>query len=612
METKVIKRLAYLVLAFVPFLFYGCGGRGGGGSSSPTGSTVTGVAAAGAPLIGQVSLKDSAGNLAPGSPKTLNSDGSFSFNVSGMAAPYFLQAQGTAGGTEFTMYSVSLGTGTANINPMSNIAVAAMAGVNDPATAYASPGTYATNMTQTRMNTVVANMQAMTTNILTPYGAGSTNPVTGSYTANHQGLDAAFDVSQMNLASGNVTIVDKTSGTSGANLGTATISQMMGSTPPTAVAAVSNGYVPTDLQSISTMLSNMGTALNKGSNVTTTDLDPYFASTNFGINNGMTRTQLMSNIQSDISSLLGGRTISGVTGVTFNGNKGGGYIVSFQFRMSDGSSIMSNQTFSDEFVMSKNSSGTWQITGNGYNSFTQNSMLNQQWQTATGNQTQAGMFFDMSDPANLFKAAVITGTGLPVGGVEMIKETADPTIFMLQTPDTALPSKSDKFYPMTDGNISSIPDNGPFTFSFYSSLPPRNNPMEQRIMTFPKRCLTSTEVAATTGLFSTVTPTGNLDTHTFSTMMGNMMGGMMGGMMSMPFTYTTPTGLPVTMMTSKFSVSSSSFSNETTQGISLNGTSSTMQMQGPTGSAPTSGSGYVDVRATDAFGRTSASSWMFQ
>ncbi len=614
METKGFKKLAYFVLAFAPFLFYGCGGGGGGGGgTTPSASTVSGVAAAGAPLAGQVSLVDSKGTLATGSPKMLNPDGSFSFNVSGMSAPYFLKAQGTSGGTGYTMYSVAMGAGTANINPMSNIAVAAMAGVNDPATVYGNPGTYGPHMTQAAMNTAVSNMQSMMANVLNPYGAGSTNPVTGTYAANHTGLDAAFDVVRMNVdtTSGTITIIDKTAGTSGATLGTSTMSQMMGATPPAAVGAVSNSSVPTDMMNISTMLSNMAAVLNAGAS--TANMGQFFASDpGFGMNNGMFRTTMMTMIQNGISSFLNGRTISSVTGVSFNGNKGGGYIVSFGFRMSDGSMVMSNQTFSDEFVMVKNTSNQWQITGNGYHSYTSNSMLNQQWMTSTGTQTQAGMHFDMSDPGNVFKSAVITGAGLPSGGVQMSKETADPTIFMLQSPNTALPGKSEKFYTMTDGNIASIPDNAPFTFSFYSSMPPRNNPMETRMMTFPKRCLTRTEAAATTGLYSSVAPAGNLATHSFSTMMGNMMGGMMGGMMSMPFTYTIPTGLPVTMMTSKFDISSSTFGNDVTQGIPLNGSSSTMRMSGPTGTSPTSGTGYVDVRATDAFGRTSATSWMFQ
>jgi hypothetical protein len=597
MESKAIKRLTYLVLAFASLLFYSCGG--GGGGTAPAASTVSGVAAAGAPLVGQVSLVDATGKTASGSPKTLGSDGSFSFNVSGMTAPYFLQAQGTVGGTEFTMYSVALGAGTANINPMSSIAVAAMAGVNDPATVYSAPGTYASKMTQTAMNTAVTNMQSLMGNVLSPYSAGSANPITGSYTANHTGIDAAFDVSGMNIntTNGTVTVVDKTSGTSGSTIGTATLAQMMGSTPPAAVPAVSNPTLPTDLQGINAMLTSMGTALNKGANLTTNDLAPFFAADpGFGINNGMTRTQVMGMIQSGISLFLGGRTISQMSNVTFNGNKGGGYIISFEMHMSDGSMIMSNMTFSDEFVMAKNASGAWQITGNRHQSLMENTMLNQQWLTTGATQTEAGMHFDMEDPANVFKSAVITGAGLPAGGVEMIKESLNQTIFMLATPST-LPSKSDKFFTMTDTAIASIPDNAPFTFSFYSSLPPRNNPMEQRTMTIPKRCLTRTEAAAATGVFPTVTPSGNLATHTFSSMMGNMMGGMMGGMMSMPFTYTTPTGLPVTMMTSKFDISSSTFSNEVTQGIPLNGTSSTMQMQGPTGTAPTSGTGSIDVRA---------------
>ncbi len=612
MGTKIGRMLVLAALAVGTLLFSGCGG--GGSSTTPT---VSGVAAAGAPLTGQVSLVDQNGTAAPGAPKTLNADGSFSFDVSNMRPPFFLKADGTAGGTGYTMYSFALAAGTANINPMSNVVCAAVAGVNDPATAYNAPATYAPAMTLPAMNTATTNMRVMMTNILNQFGATTVNPVTGSYSANHTGLDAVFDVVRMSIdtGSGTMTVVDKTSGTSGVVLGAATRAQMMGSTPPAAVAAVSNGTLPTDMQNIAAMLTNLGGALNKGAAVTTTDLDPYFAADpGFGLNDGRTRTQQMEMVRTGIGSFLNGRTISQMTGVTFMGNgAGGGYIVSFRMRLSDGAAVMSNATFSDEFVMKKNAGNQWQITGNGHRSFMANSMLNQQWQTATGTRTQAGIHFDMSDPGNAFKAAVITGTGLPGGGIEMIKDSADPTIFMLQTPDATLPGKGDKFYPMSDGNIALMADNAPFTFTFYSSLPPRNNPVEQRVMTFARRCLTGTEAAATSGLYPAVTPAGNLATHAFSTMMSNMMGMMGGsGMLTMPFAYTTPTGLPVTMMDAKFSISSSTFGDETVLGIPMNGTSATMGMTAPTGSAPTSGTGYLDVRATDAFGRTVATSWMYQ
>jgi predicted lipid-binding transport protein (Tim44 family) len=135
--------------------------------------------------------------------------------------------------------------------------------------------------------------------------------------------------------------------------------------------------------------------------------------------------------------------------------------------------------------------------------------------------------------------------------------------------------------------------------------------MEQRTITFPKRCFTRAEAASTSGLFPAVTPTGNLATHTFSTMMGNMMGGMQGGMLSMSFNYTTPTALPFIMMSANFSISSGTFSNEAVQTIPLNRTSMTMQMSGPA-TVPSTGTGALTINATDIFGRNLGTAWMFQ
>ena len=126
MKSNKISRTIYLVLAVVVFIINGCGG--GGGGSAPV---VSGVAASGSPLIGQVSMVDAKGTAAAGSPMTLNPDGSFAFNVSGLTPPFIMKAAGTIGGTSVTMFSVAMGPGTANINPMSNIVVAAAAGVND-------------------------------------------------------------------------------------------------------------------------------------------------------------------------------------------------------------------------------------------------------------------------------------------------------------------------------------------------------------------------------------------------------------------------------------------------------------------------------------------------
>ena len=609
MKSNKISRTIYLVLAVVVFIINGCGG--GGGGSAPV---VSGVAASGSPLIGQVSMVDAKGTAAAGSPMTLNPDGSFAFNVSGLTPPFIMKAAGTIGGTSVTMFSVATGPGTANINPMSNIVFAAAAGVNDPALVFTNPVTNAPKITDATLSKAVADMQTMMAPLLTAFNATGMNPVTGSYTANHTGLDAVFDVVQMpiNTTTGNMSVFDKTSG---ATIGTALMSRM--ATPTQPITQIPSTAVPTDLQNIGTMLNAMGTALNKGTSLTTADLDPFFIpdTQNFGINGGMTRTQLMGAIQAIMPTMLSQGAITQMSNLTFIGNAPvGGYRISFAVRFTDGSMAMSNMTgFSDEMVVAKNSvSNGWQFKGNGHRSLMFNNMLTQQWQTATITQTEAGLSFDMLDIGLAFKSAVATGPGLP--SVLLVKDAGNQKVFMLNTSTTGLPTMGSEFFTMPDTTVASIPDNAAFTFSFYSSLPPRNNPMEQRNVTFPKRCFTRAEAAATSGLFPTVTPTGNLATHTFSTMMGNMMGMMGGsGMLSMTFTYTTPTALPMAMMSADFNISSSTFNpNEVIQTLPLNRTSMTMQMQGPTGVTPTTGTGALNVSATDIFGRNTGTAWMFQ
>lgn len=603
------------LLLFVSLVIAACGG--GGGAAIPIGAfqTVSGVAAAGSAMVGQVSLVDAKGTLAAGSPLRLDANGGFAFNVLGMTPPFILKAEGTVGGTSMTMFSVAMGTGTANINPMSNIAVAAAAGVNDPATVFNNPATNAPKITSTSLGQAISAMQTMLAPVLGQFGATGLNPVTGAYTANHAGLDGVFDVVQMpivNTTTGAITVMDKTSGTTGATIGSATVTNLAAA-PPVSRGVTMPG-VPGDLQNIASMLNNMGAVMNKGLALTAADLEPYFvADPGFGINGGMTRTQMMSTtvtLAQAGTHYLG--AVTGLTNVTFNGNSpGGGYRIMFGVRFADGSLSMSNLNLSDETVVMKNASNVWQFKGNGLHSMLLNTMENQQWQTATGTQREAGMFFGMLDNGNVFRSATVTGPGMT--GVQFVKEAApNQTLFMLATPNTTIPSMGAQFFTMPDTTITTIPDNAPYTFSFYSSLPPRNNPMETRTMTFPKRCFTRTEAVAG-NIFPTMSPSGNMMTHSFSTMMGNMMGGMMPNRtMSMPFTYAAPTGMPVAVMGSSLSITSATFNpNPSALPLLLHGSSATMSMQGPV-SQPTSGTGALDVHATDIFGRDAGAAWMFQ
>jgi hypothetical protein len=95
--------LTAVTLMVVGLMLAGCGGSSGGMSSQ----VLSGNASVGAPLAGQVSLKDSS---SPPQLKTtvIGSDGSFAFDISGLKAPYILQGTGSAAGTAYNLHSRTL------------------------------------------------------------------------------------------------------------------------------------------------------------------------------------------------------------------------------------------------------------------------------------------------------------------------------------------------------------------------------------------------------------------------------------------------------------------------------------------------------------------------
>ncbi len=198
----------------------GCGsGSSGGGSSNPGASpdtsvsaqTVSGVAATGSPLVGQVTLRDSS-SARRDKITVIANDGSFSIDVSDMQAPFLLRASGTADGARRTLYSFAGQPGTANINPLSSAALAHAAGVDDPSVVFDKPDPATLDRIKSGMPGSVATLQAQIMPLLDVFSAGSRNPVTDSFVADHDGLDGMFDSVRIVLSNGILTITNVTSG----------------------------------------------------------------------------------------------------------------------------------------------------------------------------------------------------------------------------------------------------------------------------------------------------------------------------------------------------------------------------------------------------------------
>ena len=196
-----------LAVLMIVVVMGGCGG--GGESGGGAANTVSGVAAAGAPLVGTVSLKDSSTPAKVSSPVTIGTDGAFTVNVDGLKPPYILKADGTAGGTNYTLYSFAAAPGIANINPIANLAVANAAGGADLAALYAASLDTTMQAIASNLAKAVSDIQAKLQPLLAAYNV-TANPVSGNYTANHLGLDGMLDMVKVAVSTtGTVTITNK-------------------------------------------------------------------------------------------------------------------------------------------------------------------------------------------------------------------------------------------------------------------------------------------------------------------------------------------------------------------------------------------------------------------
>ena len=151
MQVSVNHRMKFLKILFTfiaSLLLMACGGGGscsGVGwslgaaaqavcqqnktSATPTGipGSLSGVAAGGAPIIGNVEITDALGAKRGA---TIEANGHYEVNVQGMTGPFIIKAGGRVGSTWVTYYSAGLNAdigGTINVTPFTDIIVSSLA-----------------------------------------------------------------------------------------------------------------------------------------------------------------------------------------------------------------------------------------------------------------------------------------------------------------------------------------------------------------------------------------------------------------------------------------------------------------------------------------------------
>lgn len=184
------------VLAAGVGLLAACGG--GSDSAAPAATArISGTAAAGAPLIGQVTVKDALGAMRT---VDIESDGSYSINVSGMTGPFVFRAMGWVGGREVRLTSAATAAdinGTINITPFTDLMIANIAG--QLASAYFDAGSF-NNLSTEELNAAKTNLTQTLMPILTNLGVDAGfDLLRSAFQANHSGFDAVMDVVRVTM-----------------------------------------------------------------------------------------------------------------------------------------------------------------------------------------------------------------------------------------------------------------------------------------------------------------------------------------------------------------------------------------------------------------------------
>ena len=200
---KTLAAITVLSIMTLGLILTGCGGGSGGVSSE----VVSGTAAVGAPLSGQVNLKDSA---TPPELRTsgIGPDGSFAINVTGMKAPFVLQAIGRANDTDYKLLSFADGKGTANINPLTDVIVASASGDDDSSRSFDKADSDHNHKIKTNLAQTVSDLLTKLQPLLARYSADHTNPITSRYIANHIGMDDMFDHVKITVSAGILSIIN--------------------------------------------------------------------------------------------------------------------------------------------------------------------------------------------------------------------------------------------------------------------------------------------------------------------------------------------------------------------------------------------------------------------
>ena len=584
-----IINMRLVLLGVLSALLFGCGGGGGGGggSSTPASTTISGTAAAGAPVVGIVTIRDSSN---PVKEKTapIDSTGKYTVDVAGMTGPFMLRAEGAVAGRHYSIYSGALQSdagGTINITPLTDLVMSNIAG-QIAANLFANNADYASSITAANLQTEQEELRALLLPVLTNLGLSATVDLLRiTFNANHTGFDALLDALR-------VTIDPATA--------SALITNIMNQTSTTDSFAVADAATSLEGDGTASGLSEadqisaqfkaltdaFATALPSAAS-----LLPLFDQTDAPtfLSEGQSLSELLTEITTNprfVGIKFTNVAIDELTTTAFP------YSAKVRFDVIRPGSAGGHDAL--RMLLSKeNSTANWLLQGDQrvgaafINAIAQSSPTN----SGCNPGIKSGIWLNVDAPADLnVNYAIVKGPGLPLGGVLLAKIVNQDRFGVMDGAsyngvNTAIICNHNRYF-IDDTQIASVPDNAEYTIKLFDDLNTLPNMSDDVVL----HTYTST-------LSKAPLPSTQLSAANFATLTGSNLAAIAvsGGTLNVTWT------LPANMFMKIVHVFRPNASGHVTDEFSVPATATSLSK--PIEAAPGTVSSGTNLLAVDNFGR---------
>ena len=466
---RTLKQLGSIACAALLLAACSSGGGEGGGGSTPSAASVriSGTAAAGASVVGFVAVRDSSTNPQPVRTNIpIEANGHYSVDVSGLTAPFAFLASGTVGGETVSLYSAATQAdvgGTINITPFTDLIIRNIAATT--VDTWVNNGNFA-GLTPQQLDAQRVALTNQLAPALVAMGlSDSIDLLRATFNADHTGLDRFMDVVRVSTTPTTATITNLLDAAN-----TLIIDTTNGSTNVPTLSATNLAPSGTPIDQIAQTLQQFAgffaTGLPDPGNQA---LRALFSST--FREEGENLSAFLTEITTD-PSIIGIRLSSLV--VDSVNTTAGTAQVHFTPQDAAGRCISHHEVgCSLSWQMVRNNvSGVWQLDGDqrlahvrvrthAFRHICSSSTNCQQ----VGTTYVTGLSLNINNEGQQpIGSAVVTGPGLPQGGVTLI---AQPNVTWLTIFPPPCPGCFNNLFTMTDQEIASLTPNGTYTVQLF-------------------------------------------------------------------------------------------------------------------------------------------------